>query len=101
MKTYKATVLAAAMAAASLGFGGTANAAPAGAIAKAVNAEQTTNLQQVHYRKHHKYHKHRHYSRKSFRHRGYGHYRGYKFRPGFSLYIGPRYGYYGHRRYWR
>lgn len=95
MKTYKATILAAAMAAAALSFGATANAAPVGPLGKAVSVEHTTNLEQVrHYRKH------RRYNRRGYRHRGYGYYRGYRARPGFSIYIGPRYGY-GHRRYWR
>ncbi|WP_291177628.1 hypothetical protein [Hyphomicrobium sp.] len=98
----KATIVAAALAAASLSFGGAANAAPVGSIGKAVSTQQTADhLQQVRYRK---YHKHRHYHRRGYRHRGYGYYRPYR-RPGFGIYIGPRYGYYGygygHRRYWR
>ena len=98
MKMIKATILAAAMAAASLSFGGAANAAPMGAAGKAaVNTEQTSNVQDV---RHRRYHRHRHYHRRGYRHRGYGYYRGYR-RPGFSIYVGPRYYGHRHRRYWR
>lgn len=93
MNAMKASILAAALAAASLTLGGTANASPLAGAGKAVSAEQTTNLQQVHYRKY----KHRHY--RKYRRNRYGYYRGYR-RPGVSIYIGPRYGYYG-RRHWR
>lgn len=98
MNIYKASIVAAALAAASLSFGATANAAPVGsAVGKVVSTEQATNLEQVgrrHYRKHRKYH------RRGYRHRGHGYYRGYRPRPGFGIYIGPRYGYYGPRRYY-
>lgn len=99
MNTMKATIVAAALAAASLSFGGAVHAAPVGALGKAVSTQQTANdVQQV---RHRKYHKHRKYHRRGYRHRGYGYYRPY--RPGFGIYIGPRYGHYGygHRRYWR
>ena len=103
MKTMKATIAAIVVAAASLSFGGAVNAAPVGAAAKAVTTDQsTTNLQQV---RHRKWHRHRHYNRRHWRHHRHGYYRGYR-RPGFSLYIGPGYGYGYHRRhhrhhYWR
>ncbi|MGE0025331.1 MAG: hypothetical protein AB7S70_17050 [Hyphomicrobium sp.] len=94
MMTMKATFVAAALAAAALSFGGTANAAPIGAPAKAVSTADQSNLQQVHYRRY----KHRHYRHyRKYRGHRYGYYRGYR-RPGVSIYIGPRY---GHRRYWR
>lgn len=98
----KATILAAAMAAASLSFGGAANAAPVGPIGKALATEQM-NLQQVHYRPYR--HCHRRYGRR-WCHGGYrrhGYY-GYGYRPGFSIFIGPRYGHYHrhrHHRHWR
>lgn len=100
MMTIKATVLAAAMAAASLSFAGTANAAPLGAAGNAVSTADQSNLQQVHYRKykHRHYRKHSHY--RKYRGHRYGYYRGYR-RPGVSIYIGPRYGHNRRRSYWR
>jgi len=99
MNTMKATIVAAALAAASLSFGGAVSAAPVGSLGKAVSTQQTTNdVQQV---RHRKYHKYRKYHRRGYRHRGYGYYRPYRVRPSFGIYIGPRYGYYGHRRHWR
>lgn len=98
MNAMRATILAAAMAAASLSFGANANAAPVGgAMGKAVSTEQTSNLEQVHNRRYHRRHR---YYRRGYRNRGYGHYRGYRSRPGFSIYIGPRYGYGYGRRGW-
>jgi len=95
MMTMKATFVAAALAAAALSFGGTANAAPIGVAAKAVSTADQSNLQQVHYRRY----KHRHY--RKYRGHRYGYYRGYR-RPGVSIYIGPRYGYgRRHHHYWR
>lgn len=96
MKTLKGTILAAALAAASLAFGGTVNAAPVGAIGKAVSAEQM-NLQQVDYRGYR--HCHRRHGRR-WCHEGYRRhsYYGYGYRPGFSVYIGPRWGSHRHHR---
>jgi hypothetical protein len=98
MKVMKATFLAATLAAASLTLGGTASAAPVGAIGKAVSTEQTNTLQQVHYRPYRHCHRGR-YGRR-WCHGGYRRY-GYYGGPGVSLYIGPRWGHHHRHRHWR
>jgi hypothetical protein len=95
--TYKATFVAVALAAASLGFGGSAGAAPLGNTT--VNTEHT-QLQKVHYRNY----RHCHWRNgRRWCHGGYR--RGYRgnYGPGISLYIGPRWGWgrRHHRRHWR
>lgn len=101
MNVVKATFLAATLAAASLSLGGTANAAPVGAIGKAISTDQSTSLQQVHYRRYRHCHRNR-YGRR-WCHGGYrrhGYY-GYGYGPGVSLYIGPRYGHHHRHRHGR
>ncbi len=95
MNVIKATFLAATLAAASLTLGGTANAAPVGAIGKAVSTQQTSTLQQVDYRPYRHCHRGK-YGRRWCHggYRRYGYYDGYQ--PGFSLYIGPRFGHRHH-----
>lgn len=95
--TYKATILAAVLAAASLHLGGaSANAAPVGPIQKAADT-QRSDLQQVDWRPYR--HCHRRHGRKwchgGAANRGYGY---YGYRPGVSLYIGPRYKHHRHYR---
>ncbi|WP_139247811.1 hypothetical protein [Hyphomicrobium sp. CS1GBMeth3] len=98
MNRIRATFIAVALAAASLSFGGAANAAPVGPIGKALATEQI-NLEQVHYRPYR--HCHRRYGRR-FCHGGY---RRYGYGPGIGIYIGPRYGHFHrhrhHHRHWR
>lgn len=91
----KATLFAAALAVASLYFGGTAaNAAPVGGLKPAVNVERSA-LQQVDWRPYR--HCHRRYGRR-WCHGGrrYGYY-GYN--PGFSIYVGPRHRHHHFRRH--
>jgi hypothetical protein len=95
--TYKATFFAAVVAAAALGLGATANAAPLSPVQKAMDA-QTQNLQKVDWRGY----RHCHWRNgRRWCHGGYGYRRGYYGyrRPGVSLYIGPRWGW--GRRHWR
>ncbi len=101
MNVVKATFLAATLAAASLSLGGNANAAPVGAIGKAVSTEQTNNLQQVHYRSYRHCHRGK-YGRRWCHsgYRRYGYY-DYGYQPGFSIYIGPRFGHHHRHRHWR
>ncbi len=93
----KSTLVAAAFAAVtSLSFAGSANALPA--VPNGVNVDQSSQLEQVHYRGYrhcHWRHGHRHC------HGGRA-YRSYGYTPGVSIYIGKgkRHGY-GHRRHHR
>lgn len=89
--TYKATFFAAVVAAAALGLGATANAAPLSPVQKAMDA-QTQNLQKVDWRgyRHCHWRHGRRWCHGGYR-RGWG--------PGVSLYFGPRWGW-GGRRHW-
>jgi hypothetical protein len=93
--TYKATLLAAVIAAASLHFGGTAaNAAPVGALKQTINVERT-ELQQIDWRPYRHCHR-RHWRKWCHGGRRYGYYNS---SPGFSIYIGrPRHGHRHHHR---
>jgi hypothetical protein len=101
MNTMKATFLAATLAAAALAFGGSANAAPVSALGKAVSPDATGTLQMVDYRPYRHCHRGR-YGRR-WCHGGYyrNDYYDYGYRPGFSLYLGPRYGHHHRHRHWR
>lgn len=90
MKMYKATILAAALAAASLSFGGSAGASPVGAIGKAVSTDHV-NLQQVDWRPYRHCHwRHgRRWCHGGRRHSGY-------YGPGVSLYFGRGWGHRHH-----
>jgi hypothetical protein len=95
---YKATLLAAVLAAVSLHFGGTtANAAPVGALQQTMKVERP-ELQQVDWRPYR--HCHRRHGRKwchgGARRHGY-----YGYQPGVQLFVGPRRGHHHHHRHHR
>jgi hypothetical protein len=96
---YKATILAAVMAAASLQIAGTANAAPVGPVQNAVTTE-SANLQSVDYRPYR--HCHRNKWGKKWCHGGAHRRHGYYgYGPSVNLYIGRghRHHHHGHRHH--
>ena len=100
--TYKATIVAAVLAAAAASFAPAANAGPLGAFQKNSNVERS-DLQQVHWRGYR--HCHRRYGRR-YCHGGYRGYRHYGYGPGITLRFGfgprwHRHRHHHHRRHWR
>lgn len=95
----KATILAAALAVASLQLASPVSAAPVGPIQKGLTTERT-NLQTVDYRPYRHCHRNK-WGRKwchGGKHRRHGYYGS---RPGFGVYIGRGHRHHGHHRRWR